>query len=178
METQNNKNYYIIAIGVIIIVAGVVFFMFKPKAETTENAMTSGNETQEVEGDMSDNATPSGEPSADTQELKTEDIVVGTGEEATAGSLVTVHYTGKLLDGTKFDSSVDRNDPFKFVLGAGSVIKGWDLGVQGMKIGGKRTLTIPASLAYGESGAGSVIPPNATLIFDVELLGVENVENK
>jgi FKBP-type peptidyl-prolyl cis-trans isomerase len=107
------------------------------------------------------------------------DEVLGTGAEAKAGQTVTVHYTGWLLDesavnkrGKKFDSSKDRGDPFQFPLGGGRVIKGWDEGVQGMKIGGKRILTIPASIGYGARGAGGVIPPNATLIFEVDLLGV------
>jgi len=104
--------------------------------------------------------------------LKYEELEEGTGTEATAGNKVTVHYTGWLEDGSKFDSSVDRNDPFMFSLGAGMVIKGWDEGVAGMKIGGKRKLTIPSDLGYGASGAGGVIPPNATLIFDVELIAV------
>ena len=101
------------------------------------------------------------------------DEKIGTGEEATAGKKVTVNYAGTLTNGTKFDSSYDRNEPFIFNLGAGEVIKGWDQGVAGMKVGGKRKLTIPASLGYGETGAGGVIPPNATLIFEVELLKVE-----
>jgi peptidylprolyl isomerase len=107
------------------------------------------------------------------------DSVVGSGAEARAGQQVTVHYTGWLFDaaaegqrGRKFDSSKDRGDPFKFALGAGQVIKGWDQGVQGMKVGGTRVLTIPAELGYGARGAGGVIPPNATLVFEVELLGV------
>jgi FKBP-type peptidyl-prolyl cis-trans isomerase FkpA len=109
--------------------------------------------------------------------LQYEDTVVGTGAEAKAGQNVTVHYTGWLRNddgtqGAKFDSSKDRNDPFQFSLGAGQVIRGWDEGVQGMKVGGARRLTIPASLGYGARGAGGVIPPNATLIFDVELLAV------
>jgi len=104
--------------------------------------------------------------------LTIEDIVVGNGAAATAGQKVKVHYTGWLTNGTKFDSSKDRNDPFVFPLGAGSVIKGWDEGVQGMKVGGKRKLTIPPALGYGARGAGGVIPPNATLVFEVELLGV------
>ena len=104
--------------------------------------------------------------------LTIEDIVVGDGAAASAGQKVKVHYTGWLTNGTKFDSSKDRNDPFVFPLGAGSVIKGWDEGVQGMKVGGKRKLTIPPALGYGARGAGGVIPPNATLVFEVELLGV------
>ncbi len=109
--------------------------------------------------------------------LQYEDTVVGEGAEAKAGAYVTVHYTGWLRNddgtpGAKFDSSKDRNDPFQFPLGAGHVIKGWDEGVQGMKVGGARRLTLPASLGYGARGAGGVIPPNATLIFDVELLNV------
>lgn len=114
---------------------------------------------------MSTTTTPSG--------LIIEDVIVGAGAEATAGQDVTVHYTGWLTDGKKFDSSKDRGDPFEFPLGEGRVIKGWDEGVQGMKVGGTRKLTIPPALGYGARGAGSVIPPNATLVFEVELLGID-----
>jgi FKBP-type peptidyl-prolyl cis-trans isomerase len=106
-------------------------------------------------------------------ELQIEDVVVGQGTEAVAGKRVGVHYTGWLTDGKKFDSSVDRGKPFSFQLGAGQVIKGWDQGVAGMRIGGKRKLTIPSELGYGKRGAGGVIPPDATLVFEVELLSVE-----
>jgi len=105
--------------------------------------------------------------------LQYEDLVVGDGAEATSGAKVYVHYTGWLEDGTKFDSSLDRGDQFDFTLDAGNVIPGWDEGVQGMKVGGKRKLTIPSELGYGAAGAGGVIPPNAKLIFEVELFGVK-----
>ena len=117
--------------------------------------------------------------SSEKQGLKMIDHKVGTGTEAVAGKRVTVHYTGWLFDesapdnkGKKFDSSRDRGDPFVFPLGAGRVIAGWDQGVAGMRVGGQRTLIIPPEMGYGARGAGGVIPPNATLVFDVELLGV------
>jgi FKBP-type peptidyl-prolyl cis-trans isomerase len=127
---------------------------------------------------------PSGQSNAATNQviempngLKYTDDKTGDGTEATAGKKVSVHYTGWLSDngakGKKFDSSVDRGQPFQFTLGAHQVIAGWDEGVAGMKVGGKRTLVIPPDLGYGARGAGGVIPPNATLIFDVELLGVQ-----
>ena len=120
------------------------------------------------------------EPSSQITSLIKDDVKVGTGDEAKAGQTVSVHYTGWLYDpaaadkhGKQFDSSRTRGTPFKFPLGGGRVIKGWDQGVVGMKVGGQRTLTIPSSMGYGSRGAGGSIPPNATLIFDVELLGIE-----
>ena len=127
-------------------------------------------------------ASPTPSPSATIttyEETKTmdgliiQDIVLGTGAEATSGKKITVNYSGTLVDGTKFDSSYDRGVPFSFNLGDGEVIKGWDEGFAGMKVGGKRKLTIPPELGYGAAGAGGAIPPNSTLIFEVELLGVE-----
>ena len=108
-----------------------------------------------------------------TGELQIEDLTMGNGAVATAGKTVEVHYTGWLTDGKKFDSSVDRGRPFKFQLGGGQVIKGWDQGVAGMKVGGKRKLTIPSHLGYGSRGFPGAIPPDATLVFEVELLGMQ-----
>lgn len=122
---------------------------------------------------------PAAKPSNVTELMQIE-VKAGTGAEAKAGQTVSVHYTGWLYDepapehkGAKFDSSRDRNRPFEFPLGGGRVIQGWDVGVKGMKVGGQRTLIIPAQMGYGARGAGGVIPPNATLVFDVELLGIK-----
>jgi len=126
-------------------------------------------------GSGQSNANPTkveGNPTKTRSGLEYWDIQVGTGTAAVSGKPVRVHYTGWLTDGKKFDSSVDRGRPFEFPLGAGQVIRGWDEGVAGMKVGGKRQLRIPPDLGYGPRGAGGVIPPNATLIFDVELLEV------
>ena len=108
-----------------------------------------------------------------SSDLTLHDLEVGNGQEIKEGDIASMHYTGWLQDGTKFDSSLDRGQPFEFTLGSGNVIKGWDDGVVGMKVHGKRKLIIPPSLGYGSSGAGGVIPPNATLIFEVELLAVQ-----
>ena len=136
-------------------------FVFTPSRDCTDSVT-------DIHRKLPMNTTPSG--------LQYEDTVVGEGAEATQGQDVTVHYTGWLYkdgqQGAKFDSSRDRRDPFVFPLGAGMVIKGWDEGVAGMKVGGQRTLIIPAELGYGARGAGGVIPPNATLKFDVELLAL------
>jgi FKBP-type peptidyl-prolyl cis-trans isomerase len=113
------------------------------------------------------------ELSKSVTELGIEDVTVGTGTEAVPGRKVRVHYTGTLMEGTKFDSSRDRNEPFEFTLGRGEVIPGWDEGIKGMKVGGTRRLTIPSRLAYGPISPGAGIPGNAALKFDVELLGVE-----
>lgn len=129
---------------------------------TLEIKFDNPNSGKEVQGTM-DTVT----------ELKIEDVVVGGGVEAVSGKRVTVNYIGTLTNGQKFDSSYDRNTPFTFTLGAGEVIKGWDQGVVGMKAGGKRKLTIPSTLAYGDQGVPNVIPGGATLVFEVELLSVE-----
>jgi len=150
-------------------------FLFVPLAVALSAAIFSaGGCSKSVESKKESSMTVSG-----VGELIKTDVAVGEGAEATAGKTVSVHYTGWLYDeaapdhkGKKFDSSRDRGEPFEFSLGAGQVIKGWDQGVAGMKVGGQRTLIIPPDLGYGSRGAGGVIPPNATLVFDVELLGV------
>ena len=144
--------------------------------------ITACNDTTSLPKEEASSTSTASTPTSDAAitSLVKNDIKVGDGAEAKSGQTVSVHYTGWLYDptaadkhGTKFDSSRDRGTPFQFPLGAGRVIQGWDQGVEGMKIGGQRTLTIPADIAYGARGAGRVIPPNATLIFDVELMGIE-----
>jgi len=161
------KQYFAYII-VILILGGGGWLLFKNKGESGNVLQTS----------PSMSSSPSMTPEAAIIELsgglKYQDQVVGQGKEAKAGDLATVHYVGVLADGRKFDSSRDRGTPFSFTLGAGEVIKGWDLGVAGMREGGKRVLLIPPELGYGARGAGGgAIPPNATLLFEVELLKVE-----
>jgi FKBP-type peptidyl-prolyl cis-trans isomerase len=144
----------------------------KPAATTTESSASQSAGTQETQPTQPTEA--KGPTSPEVTELKVEDVKVGTGAEAVSGKTISVQYAGYLNDGTKFDASKDHGgQPFEFVLGSGNVIQGWDQGVAGMKVGGVRKLIIPPSLGYGAQGAGNVIPPNATLIFEVELVGVQ-----
>ena len=167
-----------VVLFLILLVGGAIYFAGRSVSPTTVNQVDT--QTQEVVQQPNPNA-PVTEEDPITQdisgeevtELQIEEVTIGTGDEAVAGKKVTVHYTGTLVDGTKFDSSKDRDVPFTFNLGAGEVIQGWDQGVAGMKVGGVRVLTIPSELGYGAAGAGGVIPPNAVLVFEVELLGVE-----
>ena len=147
-----------IGVGILLGAAVVAVLVAACSQSQAPSGDSNGGGGQEV-------TTPSG--------LKYQDTKVGDGAEARPGQTVSVHYTGWLTDGKKFDSSKDRGQPFSFALGGGRVIKGWDEGVQGMKVGGVRRLTIPPQLGYGPSGAGGVIPPNATLVFEVELLDVK-----
>lgn len=158
------KNIYII-LAVIII---VVVIIFAAKSKNNINKKTNIPQNEEISIDSSLDAE---QTSQEVQELKIEDIKVGEGKEAVNNKTIKVHYTGTLANGSKFDSSLDRNKPFEFILGAGQVIKGWDQGLLGMKVGGKRKLTIPADLGYGSRAVGS-IPANSTLIFEIELLEV------
>jgi len=174
----------ILIIIAVIMLAGVgVYFLYnqkigpselnlnppqnKPQTATPTNAIITSTPTQATGGANMDNY----QTTADG--LKILDEVVGTGAEVKAGDTVTVNYLGTLENGTKFDSSYDRNTPFTTQIGVGQVIQGWDEGIVGMKIGGKRKLIIPSSLGYGEQGAGDAIPPNAILVFEVELISIK-----
>lgn len=154
-----------IGIGVVILVLIFGYLLISNKQVKKEEVKESKLTENKMDTSVN-NSTESGK-------LITEDLKVGEGKEAKSGDSVVMHYKGTLIDGTKFDSSYDRGEPFTTQIGVGQVIKGWDLGVPGMKIGGKRKLTIPPDLAYGERGAGAVIGPNATLIFEVELLDIK-----
>jgi FKBP-type peptidyl-prolyl cis-trans isomerase FkpA len=164
-QAARRRNTWIIigVVALIAIAAGVYLAFFQP-AEEGPSTATSGNPADPA-------------PNIDTvttaSGLSYQDLTTGSGAEAQSGNTATVHYTGWLTDGTQFDTSRDDNQPFTFTLGRGSVIDGWDEGVAGMKVGGVRKLFIPPELAYGESGIGGVIPPNATLVFEVELVDVK-----
>ena len=143
-----------------ILILGVVGFVLSLNKTPEEEEQTQEQQQKEQTIPMQ------------SKTLQIEDIVVGEGAEAVSGKLISVHYTGTLADGTKFDSSLDRGTPFEFILGTGQVIRGWDQGIEGMKVGGKRKLIIPPELGYGAAGIPGTIPPNSTLVFEVELLDI------
>ncbi len=161
----------ILYVVLIVIVILVGYYLFSSPSYSSINANQANsrsavNQSNNSVSTSSNNTNTSGQ-------LQITDEVIGTGAVAQKGDLVTVNYIGTFLDGKKFDSSYDRHQPFQFTLGAGDVIQGWDEGVIGMRVGGKRKLVIPPSLAYGSAGAGGVIPPNATLVFEIDLLKVQ-----
>lgn len=158
------KSSHLLSIGVVIIAGGILYYVFSANFSSEDKGLLK-LQTQE------DQLIPP--TMAQSDELKIEEIVVGTGAEAATGSTVSVHYTGTLLDGTKFDSSLDHGEPFSFTIGQRQVIQGWEQGIPGMKVGGKRKLIIPPELAYGERAIGGVIPANSTLVFEVELLSAQ-----
>jgi peptidylprolyl isomerase/FKBP-type peptidyl-prolyl cis-trans isomerase FkpA len=166
------STYMAIAAGALVLI-GLHFVLDKPVETTSDSSKEKKVEVKKTEVKQVANIKTNTTKTMDTTKLIIEDEVVGTGAEAKAGDSVTVHYVGTLTDGTMFDASRNHGDQgFTFALGAGQVIKGWDQGVAGMKVGGKRKLTIPSDLAYGNRAVGGVIPANATLVFEVELIGV------
>lgn len=174
-ENQDNasQNKIMIVLGVIAFGVVVLIFFGNFGAPKKLDKEVGGIKTEQENPQIGLEEIEKLDEMMTVEKLQIEDIIIGEGKEATTGAKVTVNYTGTLTDGTKFDSSFDRNEPFTFTFGVGQVIPGWDEGLVEMKVGGKRKLTIPSDLAYGEAGAGDVIPPNATLIFEIELLEVE-----
>lgn len=165
---QTNKIIFIVLLVVAVVLAYFFFVGRKPSGEQPAEQAVEENSLEGTNQETMENNQPA------VTELAIETLAQGSGDQVTkAGDTIEVHYTGTLLDGTKFDSSLDRGQPFSFNLGAGQVIAGWDQGLLNMKVGEKRRLTIPADMAYGERGAGNVIPPNAPLVFEVELLAIK-----
>lgn len=181
--TNRSRTFSVLTLLVVFVLVGAACDDSgdsTPESEPTPNEQSGeqSDEQSDEQQEGSDVAAPE-KPAVEVPEgeapdqLRVDDLVEGDGAEATAGSTVEVHYVGVLFsDGTEFDASYDRGEPFSFSLGAGQVIQGWDEGVEGMKVGGRRRLVIPPDLAYGETGAGGVIPPNATLVFVVDLISV------
>ena len=161
---MENKNVIVLVVLIVLLVFGTIL-------------LTGNNKNGELQGNdiiFKDNTKEDNQSNEEKMELKIEVLQEGDGETVTKkGDTISVHYTGTLEDGTKFDSSIDRGEPFSFIIGAGQVIQGWEQGTLDMKVGEKRKLTIPSELGYGSRGAGVTIPPNATIIFDIELMDVQ-----
>lgn len=162
MKKLNRNEWIAVAVAVFVIL--LFFIMGRSLLSLFGNNPDQANQDQQTMQQAQQTASASG--------MTITDVIVGTGREAKTGDTISVHYAGKLADGTPFDNSYDRGAPFTFTLGAGQVIQGWEMGFAGMKVGGKRQIIIPSNLGYGASGVPGVIPPNATLVFDVELLNV------
>lgn len=169
---MNEKTIVAGVLAVAVLLLGAAWYSNSQRGRVTTDTQNSGQNAGDIAADNTNN-TSNTQPNMQATELKVTDTVVGTGAEAVVGSTVSVHYTGTLTNGQVFDSSIPRGEAFSFQLGGGQVIQGWDIGIQGMKVGGKRTLVIPASLAYGDRAIGS-IPANSTLVFEVELLDVQS----
>lgn len=174
---DSGKKYVSVLFFLIALLIVGVAYTFSTRKNN--NSLQTGSSSDIITTEENKGAVASTSATASTTnmekvtELKIEDLTIGSGDTAVAGKTVSVNYVGTLTDGTKFDSSYDRGTPFSFTLGTGEVIKGWDQGVAGMKVGGKRKLTIPSDMAYGDSGVSGIIPGGATLVFEVELLKVE-----
>ena len=171
-ESKNKSIYLTIIVGMIVVGAVLLFMLKKPAEQDKTLTFQLKKQVTPSPTEINQDVLNNEQDGEEVLEMKIEDIQVGTGNEAVSGKKITVNYVGTLTDGTKFDSSYDRNEPFTFNLGSGQVIQGWEQGFEGMKVGGKRKLTIPPDLGYGNRSTGS-IPPNSTLIFEVELLKVE-----
>ena len=164
-----------VLLAILLLVGGVFVYKYVNDWNPSTEREVAGIKTAEKEVAKTQKQEPVNQNNNQkNMDLKIETTQEGTGDKVTkAGDTISVHYTGKLEDGTKFDSSVDRGEPFEFKIGAGMVIQGWEQGLLDMKVGEKRTLTIPSEMGYGAQGAGGIIPPNATLIFEVELMGIK-----
>ena len=164
-----------VLLAILLLVGGVFVYKYVNDWNPSAEREVAGIKTAEIETVKTQKQEPVNQNNNQkNMDLKIETTQEGTGDKVTkAGDTISVHYTGKLEDGTKFDSSVDRGEPFEFKIGAGMVIQGWEQGLLDMKVGEKRTLTIPSEMGYGAQGAGGIIPPDATLIFEVELMGIK-----
>ena len=168
--SQNKTGTIILILFLLAGVIGVGYLFMNPSI--AKNQLENKTQSSAVANSAVQSKAAT-KPAEDVKELKTEDLKVGEGVEVKSGDTISINYKGTLLDGTEFDSSYKRNKPFETKIGVGQVIQGWDQGILGLKVGGKRKLTIPSSLGYGPKGSGASIPPNAGLVFEVELMSIK-----